>query len=271
MLARDGDGGGPRRRRATWPTPGSTRSPSTAPSSATTSPRPPPAPDPPTRQVSRAESPGLVRRLARFAPTRQVRRTTAKADLTDPNRDLPRYQAIRLGTEANTKPGERGGRGRAWEDGAVSEPGPSVNASASVTPNVLASRYASPELRRDLVGRAQDRRRAAALDRRPHRAARPRGRRAGRGDRGVRRGRGPGRPRLDRRPRTPHPPRREGPDRGVLRPRRARAHPQGHDQSATSPRTSSSSRSATRCSSSAPRSSRPSPGSASSPPSTGRS
>ena len=40
---------------------------------------------------------------------------------------------------------------------------------------------------------------------------------------------GPGRPRLDRRPRAGHPARREGADRGVRRARRARAHPQGHD------------------------------------------
>ena len=45
----------------------------------------------------------------------------------------------------------------------------------------------------------------------------------------YREGRRPGRPRLDRRPGAGHPPRREGPHRGVLRPRRPRAHPQGHD------------------------------------------
>jgi adenylosuccinate lyase len=38
-----------------------------------------------------------------------------------------------------------------------------------------------------------------------------------------------GRPGLDRRARAGHPPRREGAHRGVLRARRARAHPQGHD------------------------------------------
>ena len=38
------------------------------------------------------------------------------------------------------------------------------------------------------------------------------------------------RPRLDRGPGAGHPPRREGPHRGVLRPRRLRADPQGHDQ-----------------------------------------
>ena len=48
-------------------------------------------------------------------------------------------------------------------------------------------------------------------------------------DRGLRAGRRPGRPRLDRRARARHPPRREGPHRGVLRARRPRAHPQGHD------------------------------------------
>ena len=47
--------------------------------------------------------------------------------------------------------------------------------------------------------------------------------------RGLRGGRRPGRPRLDRRARAGHPPRREGAHRGVLRARRARAHPQGDD------------------------------------------
>ena len=56
------------------------------------------------------------------------------------------------------------------------------------------------------------------------------------------RGGRPGRPGLDRRPRAGHPARREGADRGVLRARRPRAHPQGHDLAATSPRTSSSCR-----------------------------
>ena len=43
------------------------------------------------------------------------------------------------------------------------------------------------------------------------------------------RGGRPGRPRLDRRARAGHQARREGPHRGVLRPRRLRARPQGHD------------------------------------------
>ena len=59
--------------------------------------------------------------------------------------------------------------------------------------------------------------------------ARPRRRRPRRRRSRPTSGRRPGRPRLDRRPRAGHPPRREGPHRGVLRPRRPRAHPQGHD------------------------------------------
>ena len=51
----------------------------------------------------------------------------------------------------------------------------------------------------------------------------------GRGRRGLRERHREGRPRLDRRPRADHPPRREGAHRGVLRARRPRAHPQGHD------------------------------------------
>ena len=83
--------------------------------------------------------------------------------------------------------------------------------------------------RRDLVAGAQDRARAAAVDRRAHGAAGPGGRGARRGDRGLRGGRRQGRPRQHRRARAGHPPRREGAHRGVLRARRARAHPQGHD------------------------------------------
>ena len=48
-------------------------------------------------------------------------------------------------------------------------------------------------------------------------------------DRGLRGRRRQGRPRVDRRARAGHPARREGPDRGVQRTRRARAHPQGDD------------------------------------------
>ena len=87
-----------------------------------------------------------------------------------------------------------------------------------------------PPTCRDLVARAQDRARAAALDRRARGAARPRRRRARRRGRGLRGRRRQGRPRLDRRPRADHPARREGADRGVQRARRPRAHPQGHDQ-----------------------------------------
>ena len=70
--------------------------------------------------------------------------------------------------------------------------------------------------RRALVARAQDRARAAALDRGAQGPARPRHRRARRRRRGLRGGRRQGRPRLDRRPRAGHPPRREGAHRGVL-------------------------------------------------------
>ena len=69
---------------------------------------------------------------------------------------------------------------------------------------------------RDLVPRAQDRARAAALDRGARGPARPRHRRARRRRRGLRRRRRQGRPRVDRGPRAGHPPRREGADRGVL-------------------------------------------------------
>ncbi len=83
--------------------------------------------------------------------------------------------------------------------------------------------------RRDLVPGAQDRARASAVDRRAEGPARPRRRGPRRRHRGLR-GRGrQGRPGVDRRPGAGHPPRREGADRGVQRPRRARAHPQGDD------------------------------------------
>ena len=110
-------------------------------------------------------------------------------------------------------------------------------------PNVLATRYAAPDLARS--GRPEHK---VVLERRLwiavlERPARPRGRRTRRRRRGLRdavvdkvdld---------LDRRARAGDPPRREGADRGVRRARRARAHPQGHDLAATSPRTSSSSR-----------------------------
>ena len=80
-----------------------------------------------------------------------------------------------------------------------------------------------------LVARAQDRARAAAVDRGAQGPARPRRRRARRRRRGLREGRRPGRPRVDRGAGAGHPARREGPDRGVLGARRPRAHPQGHD------------------------------------------
>ena len=86
--------------------------------------------------------------------------------------------------------------------------------------------------------------------------------------RGLRGGRRAGRPRLDRGPRAGHPARREGAHRGVLRARRSRAHPQGDDLAATSPRTSSSSRSASRWSCCATGPSRRSPGWPGWPPST---
>ena len=56
-----------------------------------------------------------------------------------------------------------------------------------------------------------------------------RGRRSRRGHRGLRGGDRRGRPRLHRRAGTGHPARRQGPHRGVLGPRRPRAHPPGHD------------------------------------------
>ena len=82
---------------------------------------------------------------------------------------------------------------------------------------------------RDLVARAQDRARAAAVDRRADGAEGPRRRRARRRDRGLRGRRREGRPGQHRRPRAGDPARREGADRGVLRARRPRAHPQGDD------------------------------------------
>ena len=96
-------------------------------------------------------------------------------------------------------------------------------------PNVLAARYASPELVAHLVAGGEGTRRAPALARRAARPAGPRRRGAGRRGRGVRAGARPGRPGLDRGPGAGHPARREGADRGVLRARRARAHPQGND------------------------------------------
>ncbi len=119
-----------------------------------------------------------------------------------------------------------------------------MTASPDPIPNVLAARYACAELARIWSPRAQGRARAPALDRGAARPARPRRRRAGRCGRGLRDGRRRGRPRLDRRPGAGHPARREGAHRGVLRAGRPRAHPQGHDLAATSPRTSSSCRSA---------------------------
>ena len=95
-------------------------------------------------------------------------------------------------------------------------------------PNVLATATPAPTWR-DLVARAQDRARAAAVDRGAQGAARPRRRRARRRGRGLRGRRRQGRPRLDRRARAGDPPRREGADRGVQRARRPRAHPQGDD------------------------------------------
>ena len=50
------------------------------------------------------------------------------------------------------------------------------------------------------------------------------------GDRRLRGGHRPGRPGLDRRARADHPARRQGEDRGVQRARRPRADPQGNDQ-----------------------------------------
>ena len=96
-------------------------------------------------------------------------------------------------------------------------------------PNVLAARYASADMAELWSPEHKvvlERRAVARGARGP---ARPRHRRARRRHRGLRGGGRPGRPRLDRRPRAGHPPRREGPHRRVLRPRRPRAHPQGHD------------------------------------------
>ena len=103
-------------------------------------------------------------------------------------------------------------------------------AGAVSVPNVLATRYAGARPGRDLVARAQDRPRAAALDRRarapsatsastcPTAWSRP-----------TRTVVDERRPRLHRRPRAGHPARREGAHRGVRGARRPRAHPQGHD------------------------------------------
>ena len=97
-------------------------------------------------------------------------------------------------------------------------------------PNVLATRYAARRAGRDLVARAQDRARAAAVDRRP---ARPSATSASTCPTGSIEAYEKVVDQVDlashRRPRAGHPPRREGPHRGVRRARRARAHPQGHD------------------------------------------
>ena len=100
----------------------------------------------------------------------------------------------------------------------------------NVIPNVLAARYASPELVRLWSPEHK-----IVLERRLWlavlRAQRELGVDVPDGvvDR-LRAGRRPGGPRLDRRPRAGHPARREGADRGVQRPRRARARAQGPDQ-----------------------------------------
>ena len=83
---------------------------------------------------------------------------------------------------------------------------------------------------RAVVPRAQGASRARPVDRCPARPVRPRDPRARRHDRGLRVGARSGRPRVHRRTREGHPSRREGPHRGVRRPRRNRAHPQGDDQ-----------------------------------------
>ncbi len=71
--------------------------------------------------------------------------------------------------------------------------------------------------------------RATALDRGADGPARPRGRRTRTASWRPTRRSSTGRPRLDRRARAGDAARREGADRGVQRPRRARAHPQGDD------------------------------------------
>ena len=99
-----------------------------------------------------------------------------------------------------------------------------------VIPNVLAARYASPELvalwspEHKIV--LERRLWIAVL-----RAQRDLGRRRPRaGDRRLRAGGRAGRPGVDRRARAGHPPRRQGAHRGVQRARRPRARAQGHDQ-----------------------------------------
>ena len=100
----------------------------------------------------------------------------------------------------------------------------------NVIPNVLAARYASPEVVRPLVARAQGRRSSASSG---SRCCGPSATSASTSPTASSTTTSAvvdtGRPRLDRRARAGHPARREGADRGVLRPRRARARPQGHD------------------------------------------
>ena len=95
--------------------------------------------------------------------------------------------------------------------------------------DVLASRYASPEMATLWSSGPQGRPRAPAVDRGAARTGRPRRGRARRRGGGVREGPRRRRPGLDPAPRAGDPPRREGAHRGVQRARRARAHPQGHD------------------------------------------
>ncbi|MDQ0759012.1 hypothetical protein QF027_001647 [Streptomyces canus] len=83
--------------------------------------------------------------------------------------------------------------------------------------------------RHALVTRAEGEARASALARRAAGPEGPRDRGARGGARRLRAGPGHRRPGLHRRAREGHAARREGADRGVQRPRRARAGPQGHD------------------------------------------
>ena len=98
------------------------------------------------------------------------------------------------------------------------------------TPNVLAQRYASPEM--VAIWSAENKiiaeRRLWLAVLRAQRDLGLDG--AGRGVRRLRGGHRRREPGLDRRPRAGHPARRQGADRGVQRAGRVRADPQGHDQ-----------------------------------------